>query len=272
MDSNPVPKTMLSSLSSQLTAIERRDWELWVLLLGTGIVISLGLLIIVFPSSFYSNGALHIDVTISKELFFGFISLLVLFNLYVISRKFEFRRTRQQLVSSTIQNEIIRLQSFNDPLTEVYNRRSLDEMAARYVSRAGRLKTDLTFLLIDVDRFKEVNSKFGHLTGDVVLAEMAAILRSCVRGCDSVVRYGGDEFLILLEEANIINSEIIVQRITKALTGWNQRGQLQDFEVTMSIGLSQWQEGKSLDEMLAEADRHMYAQKKIVQDQARGRH
>lgn len=269
MDENPAPKTMLSSLSGQLTAIERRDWELFVLLLGTGIVISLGLLFIVFPSTFYSNGNLHIDLTISKELFFGLISLLVLFNLYVIARKFEFRRTRQQLISSTIQNEIIRLQSFNDPLTEVYNRRSLDEMASRYVSRASRLKTDLTFLLIDVDRFKEVNSKFGHLTGDVVLAEMAAILKSCVRGCDSVVRYGGDEFLVLLEEANIINADIIVQRITKALTGWNQRGQLHNFEVTVSIGLSQWQEGKSLDDMLAEADRHMYAQKKLLQDQPR---
>ena len=193
----------------------------------------------------------------------------MLFNLYVIARKFKIRGTRSQLASSAIQNELIRMQSFNDPFAQVYNFRSLEEMASRCISRASRLKTDLTFLLIDVDRFKEVTSNFGHITGDIVLAEMAALLKSCVRACDSVVRYNGNEFLVLLEEASIINSGIIVQRITNALTGWNQRGQLQDFEVTLSIGLSQWMEGKALDEMLAEAGRHMYAQKKIMQDQSR---
>ena len=269
MDESLVSKTMLSSLSGQLTTIERRDWELWVILLGTGGVISLGLLSIVFPSAFYSNGYFHFDLTINKELFFGLISLLVLFNLYVIVRKFKLRGARSQLASSAIQNELIRMQSFNDPLTQVYNFRSLEEMASRYISRASRLKTDLIFLLIDVDRFKEVTSNFGHITGDIVLAEMAAILKSCVRGCDSVVRYSGDEFLVLLEEASIINSGIIVQRITNAVTGWNQRGQLQDFEVTLSIGIAQWMEGKALDEMLAEAGRHMYAQNKIMQDQSR---
>jgi diguanylate cyclase (GGDEF)-like protein len=104
------------------------------------------------------------------------------------------------LISSTIQNELVRLQSFTDPLTEVYNRRSLEEMAGRFISHARRLQGSLTFMLIDVDRFKQVNTQFGHLTGDFVLAEVATLLRSSVRGSDAVVRYGGDEFLIILAD------------------------------------------------------------------------
>jgi diguanylate cyclase (GGDEF)-like protein len=65
---------------------------------------------------------------------------------------------REGLVSTTIQNELVRLQSFTDPLTEIYNRRSLDNLARRFVSQARRSHKPLTFLLIDVDRFKEVNA------------------------------------------------------------------------------------------------------------------
>lgn len=254
-------QTLLASLSRQLSAIERRDWELWVIVLGTGVVVGLGLLALLLPSAFLRKGSLHVEITVSKELFFGLIALLLLFNLYVISRKLELRKTRQQLVSVTIQNELTRLQSFMDPLTEVYNRRSLDEMAGRYISSARRHHTPLSFLLIDVDKFKQINTKFGHLTGDVVLAEVASVLRSAVRGSDSVVRYGGDEFLILLAEANVADAELVQARIDKAVKGWNARGQLPEFDVTLSIGSAEWKDGQSLDETLDAADQAMYEKK-----------
>jgi GGDEF domain-containing protein len=116
----------------------------------------------------------------------------------MVSKRLDLRRVRENLISTTIQSELLRLQSFTDPLTEVYNRRSLDDMAGRFISHARRSKRPLTFLLIDVDRFKEVNTRFGHLGGDMVLAEIATLLKSSTRGSDAVVRYGGDEFLIIL--------------------------------------------------------------------------
>src|SRR5512143_3964211 len=207
--------TLLSNLSRQLVKIERRDWELWLMVLGTGAVVGLGLLALILPSAFMRNDAFHVELSVSKELFFALITVLVICNLYVISRKVELRTTRQELVSVTIQNELTRLQSFMDPLTEVYNRRSLDDMAGRYISFARRHHTALSFLLVDVDKFKEINTRFGHLTGDVVLAEIASVLRSAVRGSDAVVRYGGDEFLIFLAEANGADAERINARIAK---------------------------------------------------------
>lgn len=262
VEANPTSnQSMLASLSKQLAAIERRDWELWLIVLGTGIAVGLGLLCILFPTTFIRRGEFHFEISVSKELFFSLVALLVLVNLYVISRKLELRSTRQQLVSVTIQNELTRLQSFMDPLTEVYNRRSLDDMAGKYISHARRHHTPLTFLLVDVDRFKQINTKFGHLTADVVLAEIASVLRGSVRGTDSVVRYGGDEFLILLAEAHAADATHVYARIQKALAGWNASGQLPGFEVSVSIGVAEWRDGEALDEVLDAADRSMYENK-----------
>jgi diguanylate cyclase (GGDEF)-like protein len=263
-DDKPDPESMLSSLSRQLSAIEKRDLELWMLVLVTSVIVSGGMLVILFPATFFKTETLHVELSMSKDLFFGLTVLIVLFNLYVISRRLEFRRTRQQLISSTIQNELIRLQSFTDPLTEVYNRRSLAEMANRYISHAQRLKTALTFLMLDVDRFKEVNTRFGHLTGDVVLAEVAAVLRNCVRGSDTVVRFGGDEFLVLLAETHAEGAQTVTRRIENAVSDWNQGGHLPGFEVNLSIGVAEWKEGKTMDAIIDEADRNMFANKKAM--------
>src|SRR5438552_18440025 len=70
-------------------------------------------------------------------------------------------------------------------------------MAARFMSHAQRLQKPLTFMLVDVDRFREVNTRFGHLAGDVVSAEIASLLKRAMRGSDAVIRYGGDEFLVI---------------------------------------------------------------------------
>ena len=252
---------LLASLSQQLAAIEKRDAELWLILLAIGAMVAGCLLIVLFPAAFLKGGHFHFEITVSKETFLGLIALLTIGNGYVVSRRFQYRKVRQQLISATIQNELVRLQSFTDPLTEVYNRRSLDEMAGRFISSARRRKTELTFMLVDVDRFREVNSKFGHLTGDVVLAEVAAVLKTSVRGSDAVVRYGGDEFLIILPESNADHAQRVTDRIQKNLTNWNASGQLKDFTLSLSIGIAEWRDGATLDETLDTADQKMYAMK-----------
>jgi len=168
---------------------------------------------------------------------------------------------REKLISSTIQGELARQQSFTDPLTELYNRRSLEDMAERFMRHAQRLEKALTFMLIDVDRFKEVNTRFGHLAGDVVLAEIASLLKRAVRGSDAVIRFGGDEFLIILADASHADAQRVVDRAKACLRDWNQGGHLPGFEVSLSIGVAEWTEGVTLDVILDAADRDMYASK-----------
>lgn len=261
MEPENKPESILTRLSEQLTALEKRDFEQWVIVVGTGILVGAGLVAILFPSAILREGALHFELSVSRELFLGLIALLILFNTYMISSRLKLRRTRGEVISTAIQSELLRLQSFSDPLTEVYNRRSLDDMMMKYTRRAERLKKPLSFLMIDVDHFREINSRFGHTTGDFVLLEVATILKSAVRGSDAVIRYGGDEFLIILADAPMEDVKVVMGRIERFVQDWNQSGHLKDFEMALSVGASQWAPGKTADEVMNEADQQMYAAK-----------
>lgn len=254
-------ETILSRVAQQLAHLEKRDWELWLVVVVTGVLVGAGLLAIAFPAAFVNQEHVEFQFRVSKTAFLGLLVLLILFNTYVVSRRIELRRLRQQLISTSLQGELIRLQSFTDPLTEVYNRRSLDEMAGRYISRARRFKNPLTFLVVDVDRFKDVNTRFGHLTGDFVLAEIAFVLKSSVRGSDAVVRYGGDEFVLILGESSAEGAVCVIDRINKYMDDWNRAGHLEGTSITLSIGIAEWTDGKTLDEVLDAADQQMYSTK-----------
>ncbi|MGC2208708.1 MAG: GGDEF domain-containing protein [Candidatus Korobacteraceae bacterium] len=244
-----------------MSRLEKRDWELWLIVAISGTVGGCTLLSLLFPSTFLQMGSIHLEITISRHLFFGVLALLILLNTYVVTRRAELRRVRRTLVGTTIQSELVRLQSFTDPLTEVYNRRSLHELAERFISRAQRSVEPLTFLVVDVDRFREVNARFGHITGDFVLSEVAGALMNSTRGSDAVVRYGGDEFLIILADTSPQNACIVVKRISDYLKRWNEGGHLEGFLLTVSVGVGGWSEGMSLDEVLDAADQDMYAVK-----------
>ncbi len=261
MERAPDPGSVLAKVSQQLSVLQKRDWELWVIVVGTGILVLAGFLAMAFPAAIMEHGVLHVKFEVSRELFLALVALLVLFNTYVINRRLDLRRTRESLISSVIQSELLRLQSFTDPLTEVYNRRSLDDMASKYISRARRSGKPLSFMLIDVDNFKEANTRFGHLTGDFLLAEIASLLKSSVRGSDAVVRYGGDEFALILADAPLAGAEVVVNRIMRLVEEWNRAGQLPGYDMGLSIGLAEWAEGKSLDDILNEADNKMYVVK-----------
>ena len=261
MEPENKPESILTRLSQQLTALEKRDFEQWVIVVGTGILVGAGMVAILFPSAILRKGTLHFEITVSRELFLGLVALLVLFNTYMITSRLKLRRTRGEVISTAIHSELLRLQSFSDPLTEVYNRRSLDDMLKKYASRAERLKKPLSFLMIDVDLFHEINSRFGHTTGDFVLLEVATILKSAVRGSDAVIRYGGDEFLIILADAPLKDVEVVIGRIERFVQDWNQSGHLKDFELALSVGASQWASGKTAEEIMNEADQHMFAAK-----------
>jgi diguanylate cyclase (GGDEF)-like protein len=257
----PDSDNVLANVNRELRKLEKRDAELWLIASITGILVGTGLLALLLPSAFLKSSSLHFEITVSKELACGLLVMLILANTYIVSRRIEFRQLRQKTISNTMQNELIRLQSFTDPLTEIYNRRALEELASRFIGQARRVHTPLTFLLIDVDHFKQVNTRFGHLTGDFVLSEIATLLKGSIRGADAAIRYGGDEFLLALANTNATGATTVVNRIQFSLNDWNQLSGLDDFTVSLSIGMAEWTDGKTLDEVLDLADRNMYQEK-----------
>ena len=120
--------------------------------------------------------------------------------------------------------------------------------------------------MVDINRFKEINDRFGHQMGDRVLREVGKLLQEQVRKVDSVVRYGGDEFLIVLPEKSS-DTEAVVQRIRQALAKWNKKIPLLDFPLTLAIGTSYWHPGRAepVEAALYDADRRMYMDKQAHQ-------
>ncbi|MBN1255378.1 MAG: diguanylate cyclase [Deltaproteobacteria bacterium] len=161
-----------------------------------------------------------------------------------------------------LQNEL-KEQAIHDPLTGLHNRYYLDAVLSQEIKRSKRYKHCMAFLMVDVNRFKEINDQYGHQMGDEVLKEVAVLLRESVRESDIVVRYGGDEFVIVLLETDG-ESETVKQRIVKKIALRNKKNGRFDFPVTLSIGSTYWdpQDSKSVEEVLNEADRHMYEEKK----------
>ena len=170
--------------------------------------------------------------------------------------------TAQAVKRVRLENELKEL-AVHDPLTRVYNRYRLNETLEQEIKRCKRYGQSIAFLMIDINRFKEINDRFGHQMGDRVLQAVASLLLESIRETDIVVRYGGDEFLIVLPETDG-KADVLKQRIMEKMACRNEISGLLDFPVTLSIGGAHWSPGGSeaVEEVLGKADRRMYEDKR----------
>jgi len=147
-----------------------------------------------------------------------------------------------------------------DPLTGCLNRRGTIEALQRELDRSRRAGSALTVMLIDADRFKEINDSFGHAAGDVVLIELANTLKECLRLTDVVGRLGGDEFIIALPSVDEPLATEIKNRLRDRVTQNTVPGQ--DHRVSISIGMVVDNHTFNLEQLFSKADEAMYADKK----------
>jgi diguanylate cyclase (GGDEF)-like protein/PAS domain S-box-containing protein len=151
----------------------------------------------------------------------------------------------------------------HDPLTGTLNRYALQELLEREASRSERYAHSVGFLMIDVNRFKEINDRFGHAMGDRVLQAIATVIQHNIRDADILVRYGGDEFLVILPETNG-ETDVVKGRILAEVARRNKANLLLEFPVTLAIGSAHWSSGsgQTMEQILAETDRLMYEDKR----------
>ncbi len=154
-------------------------------------------------------------------------------------------------------------QALHDPLTGVYNRYYINQILGREIKRSERMKRPIAFLMIDVNGLKDVNDRFGHHAGDRVLQATATLLQGEVRATDTVVRYGGDEFLaILLEAAE--EAVVVARRIARRAPAIGVKAGLGAFPVTIAIGIASWDPAAPvpIEQVLRDADDRMYEEKR----------
>ncbi|MCC7082836.1 MAG: sensor domain-containing diguanylate cyclase [Burkholderiales bacterium] len=167
-------------------------------------------------------------------------------------------------------NERLKHIGLTDALTGVHNRRYFEQRLREEVDRALRKGSPLSCLLVDLDHFKSVNDRYGHLIGDAVLREVAEQIKDQLRLSDAMARYGGEEFAVLLVQTNVIAARAIAERIRERIAG--QAFKLPDatqLDVTISVGIATLMEelrGADIDararDLVGRADSALYTAKR----------
>jgi diguanylate cyclase (GGDEF)-like protein len=159
--------------------------------------------------------------------------------------------------------ELVRL-ARSDELTGLSNRRHLLERLSEEVERARRHHRPLSFLLIDVDRFKRINDDYGHLTGDDALVQVAQLIQESCRAADLAGRYGGEEFGVVLPETDLAGARVLADRLRERVEAGSfqtRGGGQREFQVTCSVGVAQLSQVGQMDRLLARVDKALYKAK-----------
>ena len=234
-----------------------RDWQLWSLfILGLGLI-GIGLTFYAFLRVPWSAWTLKSLAQLVPPLLFGLFSLLVLVNLGWARREALLQGLRQEVIQQRITAELNQELALHDPVTDVYNRRYLRLILTKESSRAKRYGKGLSIMLVDITGFRRVNESLGHTGGDVVLKQVAFFIQTTVRNSDYVVRFGGDEFLIILPDTDVVGADLLAGRLKKALGEWSRQSGMSEFGLCLAIGIAQYTPDRTVDEMLKLAEHRM---------------
>jgi diguanylate cyclase (GGDEF)-like protein len=163
--------------------------------------------------------------------------------------------------------EGLRTMATTDSLTGTLNRRSFIEMALHEQFRAKRANFPMTLIMIDIDHYKKINDKYGHQIGDYMLCVITDTLRLHLRACDLLARWGGEEFLILLPDADSDDSRVVAERLRDAIATLTIPVATGTASVTISLGCTAWLSDEDFDLAMTRADLALYQAK----DQGRNR-
>jgi len=155
----------------------------------------------------------------------------------------------------------LKLLASTDSMTKLYNRRYFTKMAEHSLDLSKRENKDLSIIMMDIDKFKNVNDTYGHQVGDDVIITLANKLLKYQRKSDIVCRYGGDEFVIIFNRMNMNQVKSIIQRIVKKIESTLLKYKDDLIKITISIGLTRHKKGDTFEELLKRADYALYQAK-----------
>jgi diguanylate cyclase (GGDEF)-like protein len=245
-----------------LRVLDRRNWWHWwntvlVIMLLTGAIAALTLPKILSNKEISSQ--LQIEIAVR-----GLLGVVLIFNIYMLYQQHLLARLRNYLSSQmeVATEQRVRAEAFYelailDPLTGLYNRRFSEEKLRTEIARADRCGNPLVVILLDLDNFKDINDRYGHSAGDLILQEFARRLSKGTRGSDVAVRLGGDEFLVILPECPPEKIDIVLSRLTEfeVETGQDR------IPVSSSRGWAQYELADTAEQLIRRADEALYANK-----------
>ncbi|MFZ3211562.1 MAG: GGDEF domain-containing protein [Terriglobales bacterium] len=245
-------------LENDIKALDWRDLQLWAIGACVLFAVAVGLVLLLAPRLLWEFGSSP-HASNLPQYTWGLLALLVLLNAHTLHQRVWLQRARRQLVR---QLQAAERAALTDPLTALFNRRYMETTLAKEISKAERYSTGLSLAVIDVDRFKEFNTRFGHLEGDRVLTAVASLLCKNFRAADTIVRYGGDEFIVVMPETDAYNATLAVKRLQRHyLAQWNRTHSNCGYSITVTYGVTEFKPGMTASELIHEADRLMLDRK-----------
>ncbi|MBY4677978.1 GGDEF domain-containing protein [Marinobacterium arenosum] len=162
--------------------------------------------------------------------------------------------------------------SVTDDLTGLHNQRHFYEMVESELERSRRYRRAFALICIDLDNFKQVNDRLGHLEGDRVLRFIGQVVKRDLRTADQAFRYGGDEFMILLPETDLSAAQRLAERLRNRFNEYSPYGGSKDaserFEISLSIGVTDTDGYETVEDLINRADKAMYVAKQAGGDRA----
>ena len=202
-------------------------------------------------------------VTTLVALWFVTFLIILIIRFFDYSRERAINRKKQEelkknLRALEIEKSEYEKSSKEDPLTGCLNRAGFGGVLLREQEKLNRTGGPVSFMIFDIDHFKEVNDTYGHLVGDEVLVNLAKLVQGMIRNTDSLVRWGGEEFVILSDDTSIQNAAFLAEKLRKAIESATLITQQQ---VTCSFGVTEMIPGEDPKSFIARADKALYSSK-----------
>ena len=247
-----------AKISADLRRLEQRDLWAWM----NAVVIILGLTGAVFSLSaslqwMGMKTVLGVDYRVAVR---ALVILVLAFTAQTIYQQVKLRKLQRELKEQHVQAEVFRRLAMFDPLTGLCNRRFAEQRLKAEIARSERRGHALIVVLVDLNDFKEINDKYGHQAGDLVLKEFAQLLSNSTRGSDVAARWGGDEFMMLLVDCEVEQ----LSRVLVRLEGFEVQVQGKTLPVSVAAGWKAYEPGDRVEELIEAADRRLYDNKEIV--------
>lgn len=170
------------------------------------------------------------------------------------------------LRNATLYQQALKMAS-TDPLTQTLNRVSFNDTVKREIAAAKLNNSSLSLIFLDIDHFKIINDQYGHDCGDSILMAVAKVIKENLRRNDTVFRFGGEEFVILVNQLDLANTEQLARRIRSAIESNILVYDMKPIKVTASLGVSSLRHDDSFDSFIKRADHAMYKAKRNGRNQ-----
>jgi diguanylate cyclase (GGDEF)-like protein len=170
-----------------------------------------------------------------------------------------------RFASIAIENANLYWQATTDRMTKLFSHHYFQQNLEEEIGRAHRYAATFCLIMLDIDHFKKFNDTYGHLQGDLIIKDIARILRGSVRSIDFTARYGGEEFAIILPEVKAQGAAVVAERIRRSIEEHPFSGEEGPLHVTVSIGVAEFKPSRmrSASQLIAEADKALYQSKEM---------